>query len=415
MEKLTTFMKNSGVVFSHVERQEGQESAPGRGKCSKTKNKGKLKGGKTISSRKSVTEDSETTIYDNAVEQLNSSKESNEGIKEAKRISTSSEELGNSSDELRDTLVNFNDHNLFLDQARRQCEQGHVEGNQDRYYTEQPRPGTSGQQSGNYRENKGQNHRESDRDKAERCATETIQDAEASKIRVLDPTGESGRFLANAVGNRIQSNWENGSRNVNSRRYVSDDGYESDQEENWHDNRGSNENFNQPNLGNNPALIDENYLVVGNYIEGHIHQRIEEGGYVDFANLLPRDRMILDENRMEIMNKNGKTFFVPANDLDNTGITNFSQWEQAFRVFSNINTQKYPGWASELIQYNHIIHTAALSFTWENVYLYDRDFRMHISRFPNKSWAVILQQAWTMRLKDRNSRDQGKGGACIKG
>ena len=144
-------------------------------------------------------------------------------------------------------------------------------------------------------------------------------------------------------------------------------------------------------------------MVVGNCVEDHIRQRIDNGEYVDFSRLLPRDRLTMEEdNRMEIINKNRKTYFVPAAAIDPNGISNFSCWEQAFRVFSNIYTRKFPGRASELIQYNHIIHTAALSFTWENVYLYDRDFRMHLSRYPNRSWSVILQQAWTMRLKDRN-------------
>ena len=114
-------------------------------------------------------------------------------------------------------------------------------------------------------------------------------------------------------------------------------------------------------------------------------------------------------------------FFVPANDHESGGVTNFSRWEQAFRVFSNIYMCKYPDRSSELIQYNHVTHTAALLYTWDNVYLYDRDFRFHLSRYPNRSWAVILQQAWTMRLKDLNKHDngnqdsQGKGQGKFKG
>ena len=37
--------------------------------------------------------------------------------------------------------------------------------------------------------------------------------------------------------------------------------------------------------------------------------------------------------------------------------------------------------------------------------MYDRDFRLHLSRYPHRSWSVILQQAWMMRLKDRNRQD----------
>ena len=129
-------------------------------------------------------------------------------------------------------------------------------------------------------------------------------------------------------------------------------------------------------------MVDGNYLVVGNYVDEGIRQRIEDGEYIDFARLLSSDHLVIEEdNRMEIVNRNGKTYF------------------------SNIYTRRYPGRASELIQYNHIIHTAALLYTWDNVYMYGRDFRLHISRYPHRSWAVILQQAWSMRLKDRNKTD----------
>ena len=159
-------------------------------------------------------------------------------------------------------------------------------------------------------------------------------------------------------------------------------------------------------------LVDEDYLVVGNYVEEHIRQRIENGEYVDFARLLPRDRLLMEEEgRLEIVNRNGRTFFVPATDSTDTGgISNFSRWEQAFRVFSNIYTRRFPGRAAELIQYNHIIHIAALTYTWENIYLYDRDFRLHLSCYPSRSWSVILQQAWTMRLKDRNRSGNNNNG-----
>ena len=197
-----------------------------------------------------------------------------------------------------------------------------------------------------------------------------IRDAEASKAQILQPRGNV-HFINNHI-------------NTNSRRYV-DDGYESDEQE---ETEQGNFQLHQ----HHPAVVDEDYLVVGNFVEEHIRQRIENGEYVDFSRLLPRDCLLLDEeNRMAIINRNGHTFFVPASDADPASISNFSQWEQAFHVFSNIYTKKFPGHTSELIQYNHIIHTAALTYTWENVYLYDRNFRFHLSRYPHRSWAVILQ------------------------
>ena len=111
---------------------------------------------------------------------------------------------------------------------------------------------------------------------------------------------------------------------------------------------------------------------------------------------------------MEMINRDGRTYFVPVGNSDLQTISSFSKWEQAFRVFSNIYTRRHPQRSGELIQKNHIIHTASLTFTWENVYLYDRDFRLHISRYPQRSWTIILQQAWTMHLKERNHLESNR-------
>ena len=88
-------------------------------------------------------------------------------------------------------------------------------------------------------------------------------------------------------------------------------------------------------------------------------------------------------------------------DRESQSINDFGKWEQAFRVYANVYTKMFHEKASELIQYNHVIYTASLSYLWDNVYTYDKEFRMHISQFPQRSWAVILQQAWTLYMKDR--------------
>ena len=74
---------------------------------------------------------------------------------------------------------------------------------------------------------------------------------------------------------------------------------------------------------------------------------------------------------------------------------------QAFRIYSNIYLQAHPTWATELIQYNHIFSTASSSYHWVNVYTYDKEFHMHMAKYPLRNLSIILQQAWTMFLKDR--------------
>ena len=155
--------------------------------------------------------------------------------------------------------------------------------------------------------------------------------------------------------------------------------------------------------------VDDNYIMIGarSSVDAAIQEKIKLGQYVDFSRLLPRDRVThsIDEGRMELIHKDGQTYFIPATDRGNScEINNFYRWEQAFRVFSNIYLREHPERAIELIQYNHVICTAASTYTWDNVYAYDREFRMHMAEYPMRNWSVILQQAWTMLLKDRAKR-----------
>ena len=171
----------------------------------------------------------------------------------------------------------------------------------------------------------------------------------------------------------------------------------------------------------NAQSIDDNYMSIGGHVDSALAQKIVSHQYIDFGRLLPQDRVTCEEDQcMELINRGGSTFFIPASDKDSSGVINsFFKWEQSFRVFSNVYTRAYPDRASELIQYNHIIFTASQTFTWENVYLYDREFHIHLSNYPERSWSVILQQAWSMCLKDKvrsqeDYRHQGKVGTSNK-
>ena len=154
------------------------------------------------------------------------------------------------------------------------------------------------------------------------------------------------------------------------------------------------------------AYCDEEYLVIGSHLDENMCKKIINFEYVDFAKLLPRDKIAAEDNqRMQLINKDGMSFWVPVSDRDQTSINSFSRWESAFRVYSNVFTTQHPHKAAELIQYSHVIHTTSLTYIWDNVYLYDKEFRVHISKHPQHSWAVILQQAWNLRLREKTKRD----------
>ena len=154
-------------------------------------------------------------------------------------------------------------------------------------------------------------------------------------------------------------------------------------------------------------------MVMGSHIEDSLCKKILNNEYVDFSRLLPHDRVNLEEDqRMELVNRNGMSYWTPVSECEAETITSFSKWEMVFWVFANIYTSKFSSKASELLQYSHVIHTASQTYVWDNVYLYDKEFRMHLSKHPQRSWSVILQHAWNLCLKDKlhhdNFLDKGK-------
>ena len=73
------------------------------------------------------------------------------------------------------------------------------------------------------------------------------------------------------------------------------------------------------------AVVDENYVIIGGHLDENLRNKILNHEYVDFARLLPKDRLQREEDhRMEIVNRNGARFFVPVSDRETAGsITNF--------------------------------------------------------------------------------------------
>ena len=152
------------------------------------------------------------------------------------------------------------------------------------------------------------------------------------------------------------------------------------------------------------SQIDEDYQMVDAHIDEVTRRKIQSLEYVDLRKLLPKQKMGIgreEDQHMEIVSRNGFTYLSPISEREAANINSYGKWEQAFRIYSNVLTSKMPGKSTELLQYGHTIHTAAMSYHWDNVYSYDKEFRQHIGHHLSRTWSVILQQAWTMLLKDR--------------
>ena len=57
---------------------------------------------------------------------------------------------------------------------------------------------------------------------------------------------------------------------------------------------------------------------------------------------------------------------------------------------------QFPERAGELLDYSHTIHSIRETYTWNNVYRYKKEFRIHMEHNPERNWGVILHKAWSL-------------------
>ena len=55
--------------------------------------------------------------------------------------------------------------------------------------------------------------------------------------------------------------------------------------------------------------VDEEYTMMAGHVEISLREKIQEGAYVDFAKLIPKDRVTEEgDQRMEMVNHNGLSY-----------------------------------------------------------------------------------------------------------
>ena len=157
--------------------------------------------------------------------------------------------------------------------------------------------------------------------------------------------------------------------------------------------------------------IDDEFFHIACHIDSNLRAKISKGEFVELEKLLPRDRVsgkMTEDNKMELVSKNGMTYFVPAADREKIG--GVRKWEQAFRVYATIYSQANPHRSPEIWQYIHVINMAASSFIWDNVASYDFTFRQLMAAYPHRSWARTYGQYWNLCMRDPiGSRHGGAG------
>ena len=171
-------------------------------------------------------------------------------------------------------------------------------------------------------------------------------------------------------------------------------------------NPGMGEMLSFPSIGS--GVSDDDFFHLTCHIDPNLIHKIEKGEFVELEKLLPKDKIgkTGEENRLEWVQRDGKTFLVPAQR--DVKIASFRRWEQAFRVYATIYCGANPYRSKEIWQYITVINTAASSYTWHNVYNYDIMFRHLMAFNPNRSWAVTYNQMWNLSMRDPLPRNFGQ-------
>ena len=153
---------------------------------------------------------------------------------------------------------------------------------------------------------------------------------------------------------------------------------------------------------------EDDFFHITCHVDATLKSKIEKGEFVELDKLIPKDptKHMYDYGKMEFMSHDGATFFIPSTDKDNK-INGIRRWEQAFRVYAAIYSRANPSKAAEIWQYVHTINLATSSFVWDNVAAYDSTFRQLMSKYPNRSWAIIYQQMWSLSMREPLHRSSG--------
>ena len=150
---------------------------------------------------------------------------------------------------------------------------------------------------------------------------------------------------------------------------------------------------------------DDDFFHLTCHVDPNLRGKIEKGEFVELEKLLPKDRR-QTEGRLELINKDGMTYVVPAKEAK---ISSIRRWEQAFRIYAAIYSAANPQRSAEIWQYVYIINSAAAAYHWDNVSYYDTTFRQLMAFNPQRSWAKIYTQMWNLALRDPINRSTGTG------
>lgn len=153
------------------------------------------------------------------------------------------------------------------------------------------------------------------------------------------------------------------------------------------------------------AEMDDRFFHSSAHIDKSLKEKNEKGEYIDLVKLLLKEKVLHSSCKLNMVNRDARFYFVPANEKEPPTINSLRWWEQAFEVYVTIYTQVHPERSSELLWYSFNIRTATSTFIWDNVYNYESNFRYLMKDYPTCNWGTVYQQGWSLYFKQKLDQD----------
>ena len=156
--------------------------------------------------------------------------------------------------------------------------------------------------------------------------------------------------------------------------------------------------FRQQQLGFTPLVSA--FTPLGTGVAQSIKSKIIKGEYVDLVTLLEKKDpyMQYHESQGIALSVNESGQIIWKSNKPKQMITSISAWTSAFLIFSSVYLNAHPNRTQELLKYMHLVRTAASrygGFGWRS---YDQQFRLRMQECPQRSWAVIDSELWSLYM-----------------
>ena len=195
----------------------------------------------------------------------------------------------------------------------------------------------------------------------------------------------------------------------------------------------------QPGLVNAVSQIDSMASPLGMYVPQAIKDRVWKGEFVEFADLLPQNRPVVEmeqslstylgsaaqANSLPLAVTSqlvGASLLSPSQGLQwgmgsdsrpaKKQITSIGEWTDAMLIFLALYTSRHPDKFMSMLKYTSIVREAAARFGIKGALDYDRRVRIKMAMDPRRRWDTIDGESYFFLLIPQalNARQNFGGG-----